>query len=52
LMPVPEFHLAFLYPDAAVIELPRRQQRDSRTRNALNRPLARPRQTRLHAAVL
>jgi len=38
-MPVPEFHLAFLYPDAAVIELPRWQQRDSRTRYALNRSL-------------
>ena len=38
-MPVPEFHPAFLYPDAAVIELPRWQQRDSQARNALNRSL-------------
>jgi len=30
LVPVPEFRLAFLYPDAAVIELPRWQQPDSR----------------------
>jgi hypothetical protein len=39
LVPVPEFRLAFPYPDAAVIELPRRQQQDSRTRNALIRSL-------------
>ena len=38
-MPVPEFRLAFPYPDAAVIELPRWQQPDSRTRNALIRSL-------------
>jgi hypothetical protein len=36
-VPVAEFHLAFPYPDAAVIELPRWQQPDSRTRNALIR---------------
>ena len=34
-MPVPESYLAFLYPDAAVTEPPRWQQRDIRTRNAL-----------------
>jgi hypothetical protein len=39
LVPVPEFRLAFPYPDAAVIELPRWQQPDSRTRNALIRSL-------------
>ena len=38
-MPVPEFRLAYPYPDAAVIELPRWQQPDSRTRNALIRSL-------------
>jgi hypothetical protein len=38
-MPVPEFRLAFPYPDPAVIELPRWQQPDSRTRNALIRSL-------------
>ena len=38
-MPVPGFGLAFLYPDAAVIERPRWQQPDSRTRNALIRSL-------------
>ena len=36
---VPEFRLAFPYPDAAVVELPRWQQPDSRTRNALIRSL-------------
>jgi hypothetical protein len=35
----PSFHLAFLYPDAAVTELPRWQQRDSRTRTGLIRSL-------------
>jgi len=39
LMPVPEFHPAFLYPDAAVIELSRWQQPDIRTRCALIRSL-------------
>jgi hypothetical protein len=39
LVPVPEFRLAFPYPDAAVVELPRWQQPGSRTRNALIRSL-------------
>ena len=37
LVPVPGFRLAFPYPDVVVIELPRWQQPDSRTRNALIR---------------
>ncbi len=38
-MPVPEFRLSFPYPDAVVIALPRWQQPDNRTRNALIRSL-------------
>jgi|GEM_PF-2111621 len=39
LVMAPELHPAFLYPDAAVTEPPRWQQRDIWTRNALIRSL-------------